>query len=124
MQKDNLRRIGAGAAIVALAAAIAGCAGNSQQPPSGAGYPRPATMTPPPAYGSTQPAPSPSAPAADYAVTAPLHLRTGPGVNSSIIATLPPGMQVLATGSQQGAWWEVQTPEGTGWVSSRFLAPG
>ena len=116
------RPLAAYVAVVAMAAAVAGCARNTaQQEPT---YPPPPATSTAPAYGSTRQWTNPSAPAAHYAVTSPLRLRTGPGVNNTIIATLPAGSQVQATGSQQGDWWEVQTPQGTGWVGSRYLAPG
>ena len=127
MRTEKLRRLAAAVAVVACIAATAGCARNSTTAPNtGAAYPPPpaAGTAPAPSYGSTGPWANPSTPAATYAVTASLHLRTAAGVNNTIIATLSPGTQVQATGSQQGGWWEVQTPQGTGWVSSRYLSPG
>jgi uncharacterized protein YraI len=115
MPKDTTGRLLGGVAVIALMAAVAGCARNPPPPP--AYPPPPVAMTPPPAYGP------PSRPAAKYLLTSALHLRSGPSVESTVVGTLPSGTQVQATGSQQGGWWEVQTPDGTGWVSSRYLSP-
>jgi uncharacterized protein YgiM (DUF1202 family) len=123
MQNDKMRWLLGGVAAMGLVVAVTGCARNTQQQPANA-YPPPpaATTTPAPSYGSTQPPANQAT--ANYSVTAgALHLRSGPGVNNMVIGTLPAGTQVQATGSQQGDWWEVQTPDGTGWVSSRYLSP-
>jgi uncharacterized protein YgiM (DUF1202 family) len=125
MQKDKVRRLLGGVAAIGVAVAIAGCARNTaqNQAPANAYPPPPAASTQPaPNYGSTA-QPNANNPGTNYATTSPLHLRSGPGVNNPVIGTLPSGTQVQATGSQQGGWWEVQSPDGTGWVSSRYLSP-
>jgi len=58
-----------------------------------------------------------------------LNVRTGPGVNNSVVRALPRGSFIRATGDcvTTGGidWWEVSGPQTTaiaGWVSSEFLS--
>lgn len=71
--------------------------------------------------------------AAGYVVTGVatddvLNVRSGPGVEHAVIATLEPGATgVLTTGLAtedlvSDGWWEVRTGAGAGWVNSSFLA--
>jgi len=54
-----------------------------------------------------------------------LRLRTGPGLGSSIIATLPDGTRgVIVSNARVSdglAWLEIQTGIGTGWLAEKFL---
>jgi uncharacterized protein YgiM (DUF1202 family) len=54
-----------------------------------------------------------------------LRLRTGPGLGSEILATLPDGTRGVVVGnvtmSDNIAWLEVQTGIGTGWLAEAYL---
>jgi hypothetical protein len=102
------------AGLVALTGLVAACA-NQPQSTSNAGYP--------PAYGSTGPAATAPMPG-NFTTMADLHLRAAPGAHAPIVATLPAGTQVRTSGQEAGNWISVETPNGTGWVYRRFLAPG
>ncbi len=56
-----------------------------------------------------------------------LRLRTGAGLGTSIIATLPNGTKGVVVGSAKITdnitWLEIQTTLGTGWVGEEFLTP-
>jgi SH3 domain-containing protein len=113
MRAGWIRRASSFAGVAALTGFLAACAP----------WP-PAELPPPPVVPPPPPAPPlPPTAVANYVVTVPLHLREWPGVSAQILGTLPPGAPVRTTGSVRGIWWEVQTPEGTGWVSSRYLRP-
>ncbi len=58
---------------------------------------------------------------APYQTTTNLRMRAGPSTGDSILTVLPNGAPVTPTGAIQGDWWEVQTDQGTGWVSSKYL---
>jgi spore germination protein GerM len=55
-----------------------------------------------------------------------LNVRTGAGVDHGILGSLPPGVVVARTGSEQpvgsATWAEIATPVGPGWVNDLFLA--
>lgn len=119
MARGRLGRVATGVCAVALAGLVTACAENP--PPREVTYPPPAVA--PSAYGSSGPWLNPRAAGLAYSVAAPLHLREAPGVEAPVLGTLPPGMRVRTTGSIRGSWWEVQTPDGTGWVIGRYLAP-
>lgn len=110
MRAGWTRRASSLAGIAGLIGFLAACAPAELPPP-------PIVPPPPPAL------PLPTTAIQDYTATVPLHLREMPGVGAHIIGSLPPGAPVRTTGSFRGVWWEVQTPEGTGWVSSRYLRP-
>ena len=116
VQKDELSGVLGSLAVLGLGLAIAGCARSTIQNPPLAG------VQLAPAAQRQWIDPKADRPGKILATTRLLHLRAGPGVNGMVIGTLPPGTPVQATGSQQGGWWEVQTPDGTGWVSSAFLS--
>ncbi len=56
-----------------------------------------------------------------------LNVRSGPGVENDIVATLPPtatGVALTGREAQVGSstWVEIVTEDGTGWVNDHFLA--
>lgn len=50
-----------------------------------------------------------------------LNLRQRPGTDAPLLATLRAGSTVWPTGARQGDWWQVNTLDETGWVSSLWL---
>lgn len=48
--------------------------------------------------------------------------RTGPGTGSPVMGQLAQGTRVKKLGDE-GGWTQISSPLGTGWMSSRFLAP-
>jgi SH3 domain-containing protein len=65
-------------------------------------------------------------PHSQFVTTDDINLRSAQDVDSSIVARVPKGTVVTPvgrTGSECHACWEVDTPEGVGWVSTVFLAP-
>ena len=65
-------------------------------------------------------------PHSQFVTTDDINLRSSQDVDSSIVGRVPKGTIVTPvgrTGSECHACWEVNTPEGTGWVSTVFLAP-
>jgi uncharacterized protein YgiM (DUF1202 family) len=65
-----------------------------------------------------------------YVDTDVLNLRTGPGLDYSVVTGLPYGTLVVATGNSHVTggydWWEVDVEDRglTGWVASELLASG
>lgn len=52
-----------------------------------------------------------------------LNLRDAPAAEGRVIAPLASGSQLIATGrTANGAWLQVRTPAGDGWVSAQFVA--
>jgi len=49
-----------------------------------------------------------------------LNLRSDAGTFAPAVGTLAHGAIVTMTGNQRGAWLEVETPAGVGWVNSFF----
>ena len=65
-------------------------------------------------------------PHSQFVTTNDINLRSQQDTDSSILARVPKGTIVTPvgrTGSEYHACWEVDTPEGTGWISTVFLAP-
>ena len=55
--------------------------------------------------------------------TAYLNVRSGPGVGSSILYTIPGGSSLLVTGgSGNGNWYEVEGHDGPVWVNTSYTA--
>jgi uncharacterized protein YgiM (DUF1202 family) len=56
-----------------------------------------------------------------------LRLRTGAGLGTSVVRTLPNGTRGVVVGSARISdditWIEIQTPIGTGWVGEEYLSP-
>lgn len=77
---------------------------------------------------SAAPAPAPTAPAtstiaaAQYKTTIWLNMRSGPGLNQTIIGSGPTGTTVAGTGKTSGIWYEVKLNGLTGWMSSEYLS--
>jgi len=64
--------------------------------------------------------PTPAPLCADVIALEALNIRTGPGIQNSVIATLGHGDQVTVI--QAGAWWQIRTAQGlTGWAYSNYL---
>lgn len=77
-----------------------------------------------------QPAPSPTPTTTDKpgttataarscTVTAPLHLRTGAGLSYAVIGFLEAG-DIVTIQNQRGAWYEVTTASGAGFIHSQY----
>jgi uncharacterized protein YkwD/uncharacterized protein YraI len=62
-----------------------------------------------------------SIPVADYTTTIGLNLRSGPGLENSIIGAGAIGTKVTGTGRASGIWYEVKLGTQTGWMSSEYL---
>jgi N-acetylmuramoyl-L-alanine amidase len=88
-------------------------------------YAQPVTASPSKA-ATAQPSPSmttqsPAPLCADVTALEALNVRSGPGTNNQVIATLAHGDQVT-TLTAAGAWWQIRTAQGlTGWANSNFL---
>lgn len=55
--------------------------------------------------------------------TGAINVRSGPSANTTSIGTIPGGATLSVSGrSADGAWWRVDTPFGTGWVSASLVA--
>jgi SpoIID/LytB domain protein len=72
---------------------------------------------------ASTPAPAPvvTTPAVQYKTTIQLNLRSGAGLNYSIIGSSPTGTTVTGTGKTSGIWYEVKAGNQTGWMSSEYL---
>jgi hypothetical protein len=68
------------------------------------------TLTPPPAQ-----------PQAVASIT--VNVRSGPGVNYPVVATLPPNVPVVIVGQNAaGTWWQIEGPDGSrGWVAASVV---
>lgn len=76
----------------------------------------------PPSWGDTVPGRSqPVSPELRWITASGLNVRSGPGVRSGLIASLPYGtaVEVIET---SGSWAHVQAGDVTGWLSTRFLS--
>jgi len=62
-----------------------------------------------------------SMPVSDYKTTIGLNLRSGPGLEHTIIGSGATGTTVKGTGRQSGIWYEVKLGTQTGWMSSEYL---
>lgn len=62
-----------------------------------------------------------SMPVSDYKTTIGLNLRSGPGLEHTIIGAGAIGTTVNGTGRQSGIWYEVKLGTQTGWMSSEYL---
>ena len=65
-------------------------------------------------------------PHSQFVTTADINLRSAEDDGSSIVARLPKGTAVTPigqVGSECGACWRVDTPQGVGWVYTVQLAP-
>jgi uncharacterized protein YgiM (DUF1202 family) len=83
--------------------------------PTGTATPT-ATAKPSTILNISQPTPS----CADVTALEALNIRTGPGTQNKVIATLGHGDQVTVI--QAGAWWKIRTAQGlTGWANSNYL---
>lgn len=131
MQYRNIRRPLSMAGILGVAGLLAACANGPEEQAYNVPPPAPAGshVVPPEYSGSSSPeqlsvtTPGYSSQIGGFATTADLHLRAGPGVGAPVVATLPRGTPVQRNGMVEGNWWGVRTPDGTGWVYSRYLAP-
>lgn len=59
-----------------------------------------------------------------FVTTADVDLRSGQEDDSSVVARLPEGTPVVPAGqvgSHCNSCWKVSTPQGTGWVYTRYL---
>jgi hypothetical protein len=74
------------------------------------GAPTPIQETTTPLQGTTTPIRS-------------VFLRSGPSTGSPVIGTLRPGMAVQVLASANYGWIQVETPAGSGWTYSSYLAP-
>lgn len=52
-----------------------------------------------------------------------VNLRDGPSDGAPVRTVLPAGTPVRITGSTESGWVQVDSPFGSGWVYSRYLAP-
>jgi uncharacterized protein YgiM (DUF1202 family) len=66
--------------------------------------------------------PKPPEPVGHKYVTAPLNMRTGPGMNSTVLAVLAKGTIVAVTGEVRGAWAEIVSGGKSRWVHEASLA--
>jgi uncharacterized protein YgiM (DUF1202 family) len=57
-----------------------------------------------------------------YKTTIWLNLRSGAGINYSVIGSGVTGTTVTATGKVSGVWYEVKMGSKTGWMSSEYLS--
>jgi hypothetical protein len=88
------------------------------------------TIIPTEASGEVTPALSGSLTAGRDAVVANtggcLNIRVGPGLANDAIVCVPDGTQVTVLGGPETAdaftWWQVETPQGTGWAAADYLA--
>ena len=64
-------------------------------------------------------APAATAAARSCTVTAPLHLRTGAGLSYAVIGYLQAGA-IVTIQTQRGAWYEVTTASGAGFIHSQY----
>lgn len=58
-----------------------------------------------------------------YRATGNMPIRQGPGAQHASVGQLRAGSVVRTTGNTAGEWWEVESGEYMGWVSSRSLRP-
>jgi len=65
-------------------------------------------------------------PHSHFVTVADIDLRSGQEDESSVVAHLAKGTVVTPvgqTGSECNSCWRVETPQGIGWVYTRYLAP-
>lgn len=76
----------------------------------------PPTATPVPPTATSVPRPQ-----VVSAVT--VNVRSGPGTNYPVVASLPPGVDVEVVGRNEGStWWQIRGPDGsTGWVANSVV---
>jgi hypothetical protein len=88
--------------------------------------PPPPPPPPPPSTMGSPPSSPPSASGPEQKVTVTaeqLEVRSGPGLNHSLVAQVPKGIVLVIRGSAP-EWWYVQLPNGSfGWVMRKFTAP-
>lgn len=95
---------------------LAGCAGFDPY----AAIAQPAPISSPTATTEPTPRPTATAPADLCTVTAAaLHLRRGPGVSYAVIGYLYAG-EIVTIESTRGAWLQVTTESGAGFIRSRY----
>jgi len=61
---------------------------------------------------------------AEFFTNADVELRSGQGEEATVVAMLPRGTPVVPAGwvgSECRSCWKVETPQGKGWVYTRFL---
>ena len=114
------------AALSIIAAAAVTVPGHAQQTPPAAGQEGAPNASPPegPATGApTTQAPVRSGRARSAAVIANVNLRSGPGTDQEIIATIPAGSRVRVDGCT-GEWCEVTFNGQSGYAVARNLSIG
>ncbi len=93
--------------------------------PSRRAPPPPPPPAPPSATGR-QPSPAMGPPVSGEKVAViaeQVEVRSGPGLNHSLVAQVPKGVVLVIRGSAPD-WWYVQLPNGAfGWVERKFTAP-
>jgi hypothetical protein len=116
-----------GAALLAIAAATMAAPVLAQQNPPAAGpeAPPPDAGAPPPAAPpqGAPPQAAPAGPAKSALATANLNLRSGPGTDSEVIATIPGGSTVQVA-SCSGEWCAVTWNGHSGYAIARNLDIG
>ena len=103
---------------------------------------QPAPAVPEPSRQASDAVPSPAVPAAPSVEASPrvapsvvtpttellflqrpgVNIRSAPSGNAPVLGTAPKGTQFTAT-KREGDWVQVESPRGSGWISSQFLAP-
>ena len=102
---------------LALCLTLAAC--NLNYDPYAALMQTPPSLTPSPITDKPNAtAPAATAGAMSCTVTAPLHLRTGAGVSYAVIGFLRAG-EIVTIQTQRGAWYEVTTASGAGFIHSQ-----
>jgi Bacterial SH3 domain len=119
----HFKALSAALSIIAVAAMAA--PGRAQQSPPAAGQEPPSAS---PQDGPSTQAPPSQGPARavrarSAAVAATVNLRSGPGTDSEIIATIPPGSTVRVAGCS-GEWCEVTWGDRSGYAIARNLSMG
>jgi len=54
---------------------------------------------------------------------ATIHLRSGPDTSFDSLGYLDPGLELTLTGGQEGAYVEVESSTGHGWVAAEYIGP-
>lgn len=64
--------------------------------------------------------PTPTMPQVIAATT--VNVRGGPGTNYPVVGALPPDTPVTVAGrNNEGTWWQIQAPQGIGWVAGSVV---
>ncbi len=116
--------------IIVLALAVAGIIFLLFATGSGGSEPEDGELPPPPVTTVeatlVPPTPEPGDPVARVISRAGVNIRTGPGIEYSVVGLAPFGTESEVVGvSQDGTWWVVNLPaslNGQGWVSDEYVA--